>query len=211
MSTSVQGDMRKTWTRYWGEGDTLEGVTLLGRLMFRSKRKVLKRIVKSIQIDSIIEVGCGRGFTSEVFRGVDASFIGIDISAEAVLYCQKKGINAIQKGLEDVEDAYDLVESDGMLEHFLNFEPYAKHLMRISRRYVLLIQPNYDSFSGKTAAYFANILRPKANVYEFNYRINDFVSVFQDNGFSPAVVQSIFFDVFKALLFEKTTSKQSAP
>jgi len=102
-----------------------------------------------------------------------------------------------------VSEQYDLVSSDGMLEHFLNFEPYARHLMRISRRYVLLIQPNHDSFRGKTAAYLAELLRRDENIFEYNYRIKDFISVFSQHGFKVIGNYPIFSDVFKLLLFEK--------
>ena len=105
--------------------------------------------------------------------------------------------------MEDVKEQYDLVSSDGMLEHFLNFEPYAQHLMRISRRYVLLIQPNHDSFCGKTLAYLSELLRGDANVFEYNYRIRDFISVFSRYGFEIAKNSPIFFDVFRLLLFRK--------
>ncbi len=38
------------------------------------------------------------------------------------------------------------------------------------------IQPNHDSFWGKTLAYLAELLRGRENVFEYNYRIKDFVT-----------------------------------
>jgi hypothetical protein len=75
--------------------------------------------------------------------------------------------------------------------------------MRISRRYVLLIQPNHDSFVGKTLAYLSEILKGGKNVYEYNYRIIDFISIFAADGFKIVKNEKIFLDVFRLLLFEK--------
>ena len=117
--------------------------------------------------------------------------------------CRNKGLNVTQRKLEDITEKYDLVSSDGMLEHFLNFEPYAQQLMNISKDYVLLIQPNHDSFWGKTLAYLAELLRDRENVFEYNYRIKDFITVFQNNGFMITGNYPIFCDVFRLLLFKK--------
>ena len=74
--------------------------------------------------------------------------------------------------------------------------------------YVLLgwlkkIQPNHDSFWGKTLAYLAELLRGRENVFEYNYRIKDFISVFENNGFKITENYPIFCDVFRLLLFKK--------
>jgi hypothetical protein len=85
----------------------------------------------------------------------------------------------------------------------LNFEPYARLLMNISNNYVLLIQPNHDSFCWKTLAYLAELIRGRENVFEYNYRIKDFINVFQNNGFEITKNYPIFRDVFRLLLFKK--------
>jgi len=175
--------------------------------MFKAKKQTLRKFLKYTKFESAIEVGCGLGHTLEVFRDLGIHYVGIDASSNAVSFCQKKGLKAIQKRLEDVDEQYDLVSSDGMLEHFLNFEPYVKHMVRICKKYVLLIQPNHDSLSGKTFSYFAEILRGRVNVYEYNYRIRDFINVFEKNGFKLYKSCSIFMDVFRLLLFEKMTSQ----
>ena len=125
------------------------------------------------------------------------------MSAHAVAACVDKGLPAVVKKLEDETGSYDLVSNDGMLEHFLNFAPYARHLMRISRRYVLLLQPNHQSFAGGTLNWLANLLRRDKLVYEYNYRIADFVELFGDNGFRLIENRPLLMDVARLLLFEK--------
>ena len=53
-----------------------------------------------------------------------------------------------------------------------------------------------------------NLLRPNANVYEYNYRIDDFISVFNNNDFRVVECIPVFMDVFRIILFEKGPCKQ---
>ena len=123
----------QAWDRRWEGSEESERITFVGRLMFNAKRKVIAKAVQDLQIKTIMEVGCGLGHTMEVFTEHGFCCKGIDVSSHAVSVCQQKGLNATLQKVEDVTEQYDLVSSDGMLEHFLHFEPYAHQLMRISR------------------------------------------------------------------------------
>jgi SAM-dependent methyltransferase len=195
----------ETWDKRWEGSEEAERLTFIGRMMFKAKEKVLTNAINDLPIETVIEIGCGLGHTMEVFKRNNLNCIGIDVSPHAVSVCRGKGLNVSQRKVEDVTEKYDLVSSDGMLEHFLNFEPYARDLMWISNRYVLLIQPNHDSFFGKTLAYMAELLRGNENVFEYNYRIKDFTNVFNKNGFRIIKNTPIFLDVFRLLLFEKSS------
>jgi len=193
----------ETWDKRWEGSEVEERLTFIGKMMFKAKEKVLTTTIKDIIIANVIEVGCGLGHTMEVYKSNGLNCVGIDVSSHAVSVCRNKGLNVSQLKLEDITEKYDLVSSDGMLEHFLNFEPYAQQLMNISKEYVLLIQPNHDSFWGKTLVYLAELLRGRENVFEYNYRIKDFITVFQNNGFKISGNFPIFCDVFRLLLFKK--------
>ncbi len=193
----------ETWDKRWEGSEEEERLTIIGKMMFKSKECVLTNAIKGLSINTVIEVGCGLGHTMEVYKNNSLSCVGIDVSSHAVSVCRNKGLNVTQGKLEDVTEKYDMVSSDGMLEHFLNFEPYARQLMNISKNYVLLIQPNHDSFCGKTLAYLAELIRGRENVFEYNYRIKDFITVFQNNGFETIKNNPIFCDVFRLLLFKK--------
>ena len=193
----------KTWNDRWKGSQDQEQLTFLGKMIFKTKKTAITRALSDIGIKTVLEAGCGLGHTLLVYSNLGYDCCGIDVSEESVRTCLKKGLDARVEKLEEVDENFDLVSSDGMLEHFLNFEPYARHMMRISRRYVLLIQPNHGSFTGKTLVYFAELLRGKQNVFEYNYRIDDFVIVFENNGFKNIANLPLFFDVFRLLLFEK--------
>jgi len=194
----------ETWDKRWEGTEEEENLTIIGKMMFKAKEKALTTVIKDISIAKVIEVGCGLGHTMEVYKKNGLNCVGIDVSSHAVSVCRNKGLNVTQRRLEDISEKYDLVSSDGMLEHFLNFEPYAQQLMNISNNYVLLIQPDHDSFCGKTLAYLAELLRGSKNVFEYNYRIKDFITVFRDNGFEIIKNYPIFYNVCRLLLFKKT-------
>ena len=193
----------ETWDKRWKGSEEEERLTFIGKIMFKAKEKVLATAINDITNANVIEIGCGLGHTMEVYKKNGLNCVGIDVSSHAISVCRNKGLNVTQRKLEDITEKYDLVSSDGMLEHFLNFEPYAQQLMNISKDYVLLIQPNHDSFWGKTLAYLAELLRGRENVFEYNYRIKDFITVFQNNGFMITGNYPIFCDVFRLLLFKK--------
>lgn len=192
------------WLKRWQKGGSSDRQTIIGRFMTREKKRAINHILNQIDTTSILETGCGMGHTTEVFRSRNLSYLAIDISGEAVNVCQKKGLNVRKSNIKEVKETYDLVFSDGMLEHFLNFPSYASHMARISRRYVLLIQPNYNSITGQTLAWLANIFRSYENVYEYNYRLEDFIDVFNENGFFLIQNLPAAFDVIRILLFERT-------
>ena len=194
----------EAWNERWKGSQEKERLTILGRKMFSAKNRIIKKVMSEIQVRTVLEVGCGLGHTLRAFQEAGYETLGIDISKEAVAVCSKKGLRATLMDLSEMKDQFDLVSSDGMLEHFLNFAPYVQQLTRTSRRYVMLIQPNHGSFFGKTLAYLSELIMGDKNVYEYNYRIQDFINSFDANGFKIIRREKVFFDVFKLLLFERT-------
>lgn len=194
-----------TWERRWqGSSENSragEQLTWLGRRMLAAKKTRLKLLADELGVRSVVEVGCGLGYTLQAYVDAGLDCCGIDISESAVRACQEKGLPVRLQALEETTGLYDLVSSDGMLEHFLHFAPLAAHMVRISRGYVLLIQPNHESFTGKTLVYLAELLRGRINVHEYNYRIKDFIQVFSELGCRVVLNEPLFGDVFRLLLF----------
>ncbi|MBM3295912.1 MAG: class I SAM-dependent methyltransferase [Candidatus Aminicenantes bacterium] len=200
---AAKGGPAALWNRRWKGAAEGRAVTLLGKWMFKAKAGALRNVLGTVSVRTAIEVGCGLGHTLAAVRSAGVEAVGVDISSEAVAHCLRKGLPASVRDLSEIEDRYDLVVSDGLLEHVLNFEPLAERMMSVSRDYVLLIQPNHDSLMGKTLAFLAEILGPRANVPEYHYRIRDFVGVFDRGGFRLVRSLPVFGDVFRLLLFRK--------
>lgn len=193
--------LHERWEKNWGSHK--HNLTPIGKLMLRAKQKALAQTLGSLKISNAIDVGCGLGYTLSVFKNLGINALGIDASPTAAEICKSKGLKAEQKKLEEVDEKYDLVFSDGMLEHFLNFEPYAEQMAQISNGYVIIIQTDHSSFLGKTSIYLAELLRGSKNVFEYNYRIQDFIDVFGKYGFKLILEKRIFIGIFRLLLFEK--------
>jgi hypothetical protein len=193
----------QVWDERWRGSEESERVTFVGRLMFKAKARAMRKVLSDLPVQTVIEVGCALGYTMGLYYTMGFDVNGIDVSPHAIKVCKNKGLKVELCKVEEVKEKYDLVSCDGMLEHFLNFEPYAQHLMRISNRYVLLIQPNHESFCGKTLVYIAELFRGRENVHEYNYRIKDFIGVFEKSGFVIIRNLPVFFDVFRLLTFER--------
>ncbi|MCP4763571.1 MAG: class I SAM-dependent methyltransferase [archaeon] len=193
------------WDNYWKK-DIKEPMTVLGRIMSKYRMDKTLEILKDLNVRTAIELGCGFGRTLQILDTSGLDYIGIDVSQHAIDVCQKKGFNAKIGKLEEQDGTYDLVSSEGMLEHFLNFEYYAKHFMRLSNKYVLLIQPNHQSFAGRTLYYLALLLRSHINIFEYNYRVEDYIYIFENNGFSVIENIPLFYNTSRLLLFRKNIS-----
>jgi len=200
---ATEPDPAEIWEKRWASAGRGLGLTWLGRRMQRAKARALRLVLGDLERGAMIEIGCGMGHTGLVFRDAGFDYLGIDVSPTAVAISRSRGLRAERMGIEDVRDAFSLVASDGLLEHVLHFEPLAREMMRISRRYVLLIQPNHGSLPGKVLPFLSEIFRGRANVLEYNYRIEDFVRAFERNGFAFRRSVPVFADVFRALLFER--------
>ncbi len=189
-----------TWDKHWAKERKL---TPVGRIFCPIRMKALRRTFQELDINTAIDVGCGFGYLLEIFHESGLDYVGLDVAPRSIEVCKHMGLNARLGKVEDETQQYDLVAAEGMLEHFVNFEPFAKHMMRISKRYVLIMQPNHDSFTGRTLAYVTQTLRGSNIVLEYNYQIKDFISVFERNGFSAIKNEPLILNTSRLILFEK--------
>ena len=200
MSDIREDSLYDDWDDFW---DREDNVTLLGKIMTKVRMQAYRDALAKLEIKTALDVGCGTGLVLEIFSKLGYECEGIDVSKNSVTICQKKGMNARVALLEEMEGSYDLVESEGMLEHFLHFEPYATHMMRLSKRYVMIMQPNHGSFWGRTLVYAAQLLRSNVLMFEYNYRMSDFIDVFDKHGFRNIISEPVFFNTSRLLVFEK--------
>ncbi|MBF0175318.1 MAG: methyltransferase domain-containing protein [Magnetococcales bacterium] len=208
MAKSWQQALDQRWEQHWQATGHNPGISRLGKHMFRAKEAGLRHVLKNLDAKAtqLLEVGCGPGHILAMYQRMGFNCLGIDISPTAVAICQERGLNAIEKNVMEESNLYDLVTSDGMLEHFLHFEPMAAQMMALSRRFVLLIQPNHGSFWGRVLPCLAELIKGEENMLEYNYRIADFVDVFHHHGFTVVANRPVFGDVFRILLFQRHAS-----
>lgn len=203
-STPADEKLYGIWDEHWSEEQKL---TIVGRIFVPIRMRALKEAIHFLQqekkITTALDTGCGWGHLLKLFHAAGLEYMGIDVSPHSVAACQRKGLNAKLCKVEDEVNQYDLVASEGMLEHFLDFEPFAKHLMRISKRYVLIMQPNHDTFLGRLLFSVTYLIRGDRIVWEYNYRMRDFIDCFARHGFTVIKNQPLILDTSRLLLFER--------
>lgn len=202
------GKLKNIWADYW---KNYRGVTRIGAWIQRQslKKAILLLNQEGIRKENrIIDVGCGEGRTLLVFRkeGFKNS-IGIDNTQESLNICRKKGLKigtdiflCDAKKTKFKNNEFGLVFSEGLLEHFKNPLPIIKEMARISKKYVILIQPNHYSIFGLAIAVLGHLIRN--NVREYSFSKKYFVKQFANFGFYLKAEKQTPLNEFFVLLFE---------
>jgi len=151
-------DENKIWSEYW-TGKKL----WFGLLKFTPAYRGIVKLFKSINLPKnarILDAGCGTGKLASFWLNEGYDILGVDISNTALAITNKKGVKTVKadilKGLPFEDNSFDLVYSDGLLEHFIDPEPVLKELFRVSKRYILTLVPRIELYSTVAAA----ILKP---------------------------------------------------
>jgi len=199
---------KEEWNAMWHE---FRDFNFWGKIYAKNQERNIKMVLDKINLvksSNIIDIGCGTGRTLKYFKDFGyKKAIGIDLSDMAIKHCENKGLrlgkdvfkkDAKRTGFKT--GSFDLVFSDGLLEHFSDFTPIVKEMTRISNRYVLITQPNHFSLLDRLRQ---NLKRK--DVHEYTYKLKDFVDTFEKFGYFLKYKKSIglFFEYW-ILLFEKS-------
>jgi ubiquinone/menaquinone biosynthesis C-methylase UbiE len=212
---------KKQWESSWGNIDNsvYSKGNLISRFGFHYQKKAIKEAVDRADLSKrakIIDVGCGSGKALFYFR--DFGFrnsIGVDISNNALKICESLGLKRGKdvflmdaSKIKFKDRSFDMVFAEGLLEHFKDFTPIAKEMARLSKRYILITQPDHFTPTGKMINLLASNLE-KAHVKEYDYHMSEFVEAFKKLGFDiksitgSHLVHFAFMDTSKILLFER--------
>jgi len=180
----VLGDKSKMteWDKVWEENLNPIGLKLLEI----AEEKAMSIAKKNFRNNSIVvDVGCGSGRTlSRIIEDFPRSF-GIDTSQNSLKLCKSRGLlvydcDARKLDLED--KSVDVIFSEGLLEHSEDMSSYISEWCRVSKEYVLLIQPNPFSPIVLVRDLYWKLIRKKF-VEEIPYCTIDYVKKFYDYGF----------------------------
>ncbi len=201
----------KTWDDIWVGYEP----NFLARRVKRAQAKTLARILGPIELpkdSKIIDVGCGSGFTLSVFRNLGyLNSIGINISPHGLELCSqlfdfKKGKDVLLMDATNIEfpdNSFDLVFSDGLLEHFE--EPpldIVRESCRISRKWILLFQPDQTSLFGRVKWLWQKIGKASWEK-DYPYSKSDYINMLTKFGGSLVGSGSFNLHEFMWLLFSK--------
>jgi len=201
--------MQQTWNDIWKD---FKGQNWLGRRFKREEKLELNKIFDFLNLPKkarIIDVGCGTGFVLNFLRkrGYTNS-IGIDSSQNALLLCQKlfglvknKDVFFMNcKKLDFPANYFDLVFSEGLLEHFKSMVTIAREMCKVSKKWILLVQPNPNSLFGRTKTFLSKFSQLSWQK-EYNYSKQDYINIFNKFGFTLENWGQINFNEIIWLLF----------
>lgn len=142
-------------------------LAFLQRLLINNYYVVLLEEIKGLKPDSILDAGCGEGFTLNRLKeaGIGKKLDGFDFLDRAIKIGKKQYpyLNLKQGDIYHIKapaNTYDVVICSEVLEHLERPEDALRELVRVSKKYVVLSVPNEPLFM------FGNLLRGK-NVKRF--------------------------------------------
>lgn len=125
----------------------------LQRLLINNFFTVLINEIQSLEPKSILDAGCGEGFTLEKFREkkIGDSLAGIDFSEYAIQIGKKihPNLKLKQGSIYDIpykENFFDLVISTEVLEHLESPKKALEELKRVTRKYCVISVPHEPWF-----------------------------------------------------------------
>ena len=193
------------WNEHWNDYK----LNFFFRYLWKDIKKEMKKVIQPFPKDyKILDFGCGIGRTMQIFKKSNFENVkGVDVSKNCLKECEKKGFKLnVDIFLADKEktpfndNEFNMVFSDGLLEHFKDMDPIVKEMCRISNRYVILLQPNHSSLFGFVFHLLPNF---KAKIKEQKHPLSDYKESFKKFGFKLAKVTDIHFNQEFFLLFQK--------
>jgi ubiquinone/menaquinone biosynthesis C-methylase UbiE len=212
---------KKNWEDSWSDVSktVYSQGNMISRIGFFFQKKAIEKSLSQARLTKkakIVDLGCGTGKALYYFRGFGfKNSIGVDISSNALKICEKNGLvigkdvflmNASKTKFKS--RSFDLVFAEGLLEHFKDFMPIAKEMSRLSKRYILITQPDHFTITGNILNRIVSKYE-KGHVKEYDYRMGEFVNAFGKLGFriksiTGSHISSMpFIDTSKILLFER--------
>ena len=126
----------------------------IGKLFLNNFLNSVVKEIRPLNIDSVLDVGCGEGFTLNRLQRekIGKSFEGIEYD-ESVIELGRKLYPKLEIKKGDIyklpykSNSFDLVVATEVLEHLDYPKKAYKELIRVSKKYVLLSVPNEPFFT----------------------------------------------------------------
>lgn len=134
----------------------------LQRFLIRAFLNALTKEAEKLNPESVLDAGCGEGFTLEKLRehGVGGTLVGIDVQQQAIEHGRQIHPNlSLQQGsiyeLPFKNEEFDLTICSEVLEHLDDPERALRELARVTKKYTIITVPHEPFFR------MANFLRGK--------------------------------------------------
>lgn len=125
----------------------------LKKLFIKNFFNTIYKELKPLKIESVLDVGCGEGFTLKRLKAkkIGKVFKGVDLEKEAIRLGRRENPK-LDLNIGDIynlkfkDNSFDLVISTEVLEHLEKPSIALKELARVSKKYILLSVPNEPLF-----------------------------------------------------------------
>ncbi len=109
------------------------------------KIEQIRRVISLEKKTRLLDVGCGNGFFSYYFDQI-CDTVGVDFSQKMLVknpLRQKLLMDAGQLSFQDF--AFDVVFCHALLHHVDNLDQVLQEMRRVSRKYVVILEPNRNN------------------------------------------------------------------
>lgn len=168
-------------------------------------QKVVFRHTKALEMAEgprVLDVGCGDGLFLGMLNKKGFEAYGVDMSEDGVRKCREKGLDAVvydaSRGkLPFDNNVFDSVSLLDILEHLYDPQDLLQEVVRVSKKYVIVSVPNFNSLPARLQALLGTVPennRPnKGHVYWFNY--NNLANMLKKNNLEISLlVGNTFFE-----------------
>ena len=156
---SDENEKNGTWYGDFGIRYTLRNKIIPEKLI-----PFYKKILKGIEVEKILEVGCNRGHNLIAISYCGQyDLYGIDINPYSILVARdNKEINFALGNISDIlykDNYFDLVMIVGVLIHINpeNLKEAIAEVLRVSKKYFLMMEYNYDFEEFERIPYRENV------------------------------------------------------
>jgi ubiquinone/menaquinone biosynthesis C-methylase UbiE len=129
---------KEKWNKFWKHAYL--GVTPTRKNLFKRFEEI-----KLSESAKILDVGCGSGTLANFWKEQGYDVTGLDMSDRSLEITSRKGVHYVKgdvtKSLPFEDNTFELVYSDGLLEHFIYPKPVLEEIFRVSKKYVLTMVP----------------------------------------------------------------------
>ena len=135
--------------------------------MKKTQEKIAFRILELLELESgkLLDLGCGVGYTTQIYKNEDFEIIGIDILEKMLEKAREKNINVIKADMRNLQEffpakIFDAVVSASALQWIKNEEELERvaygiyHVLKDKGKIVLQFYPKSHEEMMQTARIF---------------------------------------------------------
>ena len=199
----------REFERLWSEQ---EDISLLGKFMFKVDRRKIFSLLEYADLtpkSTVLDVGCGTGNTLKLIRGLGyENSIGCDVAESSIRLCEKNGLERNKDVfLEDIVKSswkrdFDLVFSEGSIEHYNKIQPIVDGICKASRKYVLTCMPNLESQYWVLFEMTLKMMGRK-HAKDYNHSEDEYLKAFKKAGFKLVKMKMFSFNRGWIMLFKR--------